>query len=73
VISYLNENNVNFVDIDDNPANVPECRPIENLWGILKQQVYKNNWRAKNVKQLYQRIQYCLKNIDMKLVQRLFS
>ena len=52
MINYLNENNVNFVRKNDSPVNVPECRPIENFWAILKQQVYKNNWRAKNVKQL---------------------
>ena len=57
VINYLNESNVNLVRKKDNPVNVQECRPIENFWAILKQQVYKNNWRAKNVKQLYQRIQ----------------
>ena len=32
----------------------------------------KNNGRAKNVKQVYQRIQYCLHQLDMNLVQRLF-
>jgi len=49
VIDYLVDNNVNFVDKNDNPVNVPECRPIENFWSILKQQVYKNNWRAKTI------------------------
>ena len=72
VINYLNKNNVNFVHKIDNPVNVPECHPIENFWAILKQQVYKKNWRAKNVKQLYQRIQYCLNKLDMSIVQ-LFS
>ena len=28
VINYLNENNVYFVRKNDNPVNVPECRPI---------------------------------------------
>ena len=43
VINYLNEHNVNFVRKNDNPVIVPECRPIENFWSFLKQQVYKNN------------------------------
>ena len=73
VINYLNKNNIYFVCKNDNPINVPECCPIENFWAILKQQVYKINWRAKNVKQLYQRIQYCLNELDMNLVQQLFS
>ena len=73
VINYLNKNNINFILKIDNPVNVQECCPIENFWAILKQQVYKNNWRVKNVKKLYQRIQYCLKKLDMNLVHRLFS
>ena len=72
VINNLNENNVNFVRKNDNPVNVPKCCPIENYWAILKQQLYKINWRAKNVKQLYQKIQYCLNKLDMNLVQRLY-
>ena len=35
VINYLNENNVNFVRKNDNPVNVPKCRPTENFWDIL--------------------------------------
>ena len=72
VINYLNEKNVNFVHKNDNPVNVPECRPIENFWAILKQQVYKNNWQIKNGKQIYQRIQHCLNKLDINLVQRVF-
>ena len=30
VINFLNKNNVNFVCKNDNPINVPKCRPIEN-------------------------------------------
>ena len=35
VMNYLNENN--FPRKNGNPVNVPECRPIENFWTILKQ------------------------------------
>ena len=72
MINYFNETNANFVHKNDNPVNVPECRPIKNFWAILKQHVYKNNWRAKEVKQLYQTMQYCLNKLDMSLVQQLF-
>ena len=46
VVEYMREKNVNFVQKEDNPANVPECCPIEDFWGILKVHVYKNNWKA---------------------------
>lgn len=45
VIAYLREKKVNFVEREDNPANLPETRPIENFWSILKGLVYKNNCR----------------------------
>jgi hypothetical protein len=50
----------------DNPPAVPECRPIEDFWGILKGKVYESNWQAKDVKQLQTRIKLCLKKIDPK-------
>ena len=43
VITYLNKKKVHFVEKADNPANLPECHPIENFWSILKSLVYKNN------------------------------
>ena len=54
----------------DNPPNVPECRPIENFWGILKGLVYANNWQASNIDQLKAKIQACFKKIDLNLVKR---
>ena len=44
--------------------NVPEIRPIENFWSILKGMVYKNNWRAKTLHQLRLRISKCLRELD---------
>ena len=71
VTNYLDSKNVNYVAKDDNPPNVPECRPIEHFWSLLKGKVYKNNWQAKTIKQLKNRINYCLKNIDLNDVQEL--
>jgi transposase len=39
VTSYLESENVQFVSKKDNPANVPEIRPIEDFWAYLKQKV----------------------------------
>jgi len=69
VTNYLRDKKVKFVEKRDNPPNVPECRPIEDFWSILKGEVYKNNWQAKDLKQLRNRITYCLKKIDKKAVQ----
>ena len=55
----------------ENPPNVPEARPIEDFWSILKGLVYEGNWQAKNLAQLKARIMLCLRKIDIELVKRL--
>lgn len=64
---------IKFVKKVDNPPAVPEGRPIEDFWAILKGKVYENNWQAKNVEQLQTRIKFCLKKIDLDLVFSLFG
>lgn len=71
VTAYFKEKNVQFVAKKDNPANLPECRPIEDFWSILKSLVYKNGWQAKNVDQLRTRIKNCIKKVAPAVVQRL--
>lgn len=71
VLDFFEAQNINFVEKSENPPNVPECRPIENFWGILKGKVYANNWQAKNLAHLKVRIQICLRNIDFDLVKRI--
>lgn len=71
VTSYFRDNGVHFVAKEDNPANLPECRPIEDFWSILKSMVYKDNWQAENLPQLRRRIEYCIKKLDPELIQRL--
>jgi hypothetical protein len=69
VIEYLNKQKINFVAKAENPANVPEARPIEDFWGDLKRAVYKNSWEAKNILHLQHRIKYCLINMDKSAMQ----
>lgn len=40
-----------------------------DFFGELAQIVYKNGWKAKNVKHLIDRIKYALKKVDPKGVQ----
>ena len=46
-LDFWCENLIHHVDEEDNPANLPEVRPIEDFWSILKAKVYENNWEAK--------------------------
>lgn len=71
VTDYLRANGIDFVEKEDNPANMPECRPIEDFWSILKGHVYNGNWKAKNLDCLRRRIKKCLKEIPTDVVQRL--
>lgn len=71
VLAHLRAENIEFVEKEDNPANVPEIRPIEDFWGILKSAVYKKGWKAENTDQLIARIKYCLKKIDHSVVHQL--
>ena len=73
VSQYLNENDVQFVDKEFNPQNCPQARPIETLWSILKNMVYDEGWEAKTIDHLQRRIAKKLKEIDIKIVQLMFS
>jgi len=71
VIDFLKAENIAFVDKSCNPAGVPEIRPIEDFWAFLKRKVYARGWKAKTHQQLIKRVRYCLKTIDMNVVQSL--
>ena len=63
-LDFLCEDLIHHVDKVDNPANLPEVRPIEDFWSILKAKVYENNWEAKTLHQLEVRIKKCQKEVD---------
>jgi hypothetical protein len=73
VVSYLNDQNIKFVQKHENPANVPEVRPIEDFWSILKGKVYQNGWRARNLDELRNKIRLCTRKMDQNLVQYLLA
>ena len=62
-VTLLEEAGVPFVARDENPPCVPQLRPIEDFWGIVKQEVYKGGWRATSEVQLKNRIQRALRSI----------
>ena len=66
---FLESHNIHFVSKEDNPTEVPQCRPIEDFFGVLAQYVYSKNWVAKDVESLIRRISHCLTLIPSSLVQ----
>ena len=73
VVDLFNWKFINHVDKVDNPANLPECRPIEDFWSILKGKVYENNWIAKDILTLERRIKKCLKEVDQGTILNLIE
>lgn len=73
VTSYLKQNGIRFVTKNCNPQNCPQARPVETFWSILKNMVYDEGWEAKNLTQLQRRIAMKLEEIDITVVQKMFS
>jgi hypothetical protein len=73
VCDFKIESKINFVEKYENPANLPECRPIEQFWAIIKKKVYNGNWKAKNLDQLKERILYMATQIGRSLLAGLFK
>ena len=71
-MDFLCENLIHHVDKGDNPANLPEVRPLEDFESILKTKVYENNWKAKTLHQLEVRIKKCLKERDQVTMLKIF-
>jgi hypothetical protein len=71
VLSTLETNSIPFVPKEKNPPNVPQVRPIEDIWGILKQMVYAQNYEAKNLNQLARRIREKIKELDKKMLREM--
>lgn len=70
-LNWLTEQNIPFVPKKDNPPNVPQARPIENFWAVLKRMVYEKGWEARNEQELINRIKRKLKQIEINTVQNL--
>ena len=69
VQNYLKEKNIRYVPKEDNSANLPNSRPIEDFWGNLKRKVYEGGWMPTTLKVLEDRIRLCLRKMNLSDVQ----
>ena len=67
--TFLDNHNINYVKKKDNPTEFPQCRPVEDFFGLLAARVYRRNWEAKDVVTLKRRIRKCLSEIPPSTVQ----
>ena len=58
---------VKYVPKNLNSPNVPQARPIKNIWGCLAQKVYEGGWEATTEQQLIDRIHRKLREFDPKM------
>ena len=56
-----------------NPPCTPHIRPIEDLWGLIKQQFDQGRWQATSDAQLKRRIQQVIRDIDPKVPQKMVA
>ena len=68
VQDFLMVHQINFVQHQQNPPNVPQARPIETIWSLLEQTVYEGAWEAINLNQLTRRIILKAKQLDQNVV-----
>lgn len=73
VTEFLTGNNIRFVAKMTNPPKVPELRPIEHYWSLLKASVYANGWVAKDKEQLIRRIREKVNCLDYNVIQRMMK
>ena len=69
-IVLFQENNIKFVPKDANPPNVPQLRPIEDIWLWVKREVYANGWEAANLEQLKRRVKKCLRKMNWEPIRK---
>lgn len=70
-LDWLTSQNIPFVPKKDNPPNIPQARPIEDFWSVLKRKVYEKGWEAQNEQQLMNRIKRKLKEVDVSVCQNM--
>ena len=62
-----------YVGREENPPCVPQLRPIEDLWGIVKQEVYMGGWTARSEKQLRLRIHRVMRSLDKEVLHKMMG
>ena len=62
-----------FVSRVDNPPNIHQVRLIETVWTVVERKIYENNWEAKNIDHLVQRIRQKAKEFEQEMVQSMME
>jgi Winged helix-turn-helix DNA-binding len=72
-LKFMEKNGINFVSKDMNPPNVPQCRPIERYWALIRAKLLKKGAVAKNQRDFCRKWNAASKEISNATVKRLFA
>ena len=70
---WLADQGLSAEKIMDWPPNSPDLNPIENLWAVLKQKVYRSGRQYNSKRDLWAAIEEAAASIDANLIKRLTS
>lgn len=62
-IQFLNRLRIPLVPYDDNPTNLPQARPIEDLHNILKKRIFRDNFRPRDEDELLSRVDAAMQEL----------
>ena len=66
--TWLEHNNIDVMDL---PAYSPDLNPIENIWGIMTQQIYQNSRQYQCIETLTQNVLKSWDEIDEVVIDNL--
>ena len=72
-LDLLDTAHVPVVTREENPPNVPLLRPIEDFWGLVKQEVYNGGCEARSDAHLKSRIRSVLRLIDPEVPSKMMG
>ena len=67
------EADVPFARREENPPCVPQLRPIEDMWDIVKREVYMGGCSARSEKQLRLRIHRVVRSLDKEVPHKMMG
>ncbi len=72
-LNLLHKLNIKVVPKDINPPSVPQLRPIEQLWSIIKQRTYAGGWKTDSKKVLMRKITSVISNFKISEIRNLMK
>lgn len=71
--TFMESNNIVFVAKDMNPPNVPQCRPIERYWALVKNMMKKTEQPAKGIENFKRKWKRASEKIDEATIRNLME